>query len=156
MYSYSFWACVFCKFLNNFLPDYAGVMSNVANLEEQLVQYKDEARSSKELIQEQTNQIQTMSGERTSLKVWKNFCTFAVFVLCRRLQLIYIFLVYYMLFLLYIKNGWSLYYSCHRKIMNCSRSDVKNYHLKSTSLELSVRSWIRNIQISPKSTTLSK
>ena len=41
----------------------------MANLEEQLAQVKDELRSSKEVIQEQTSTIQSLSGEGGSLKV---------------------------------------------------------------------------------------
>ena len=56
--------------------DYAGAVSNVANLEEQLAQVKDELRSSKEVIQEQTSTIQSLSGEGGSLKVaWHLYLT---------------------------------------------------------------------------------
>ncbi|KAL5264333.1 hypothetical protein ACHWQZ_G005433 [Mnemiopsis leidyi] len=48
--------------------EYAGAVSNVANLEEQLAQVKDEFRSSREVIQEQAGTIQSLSSEGSSLK----------------------------------------------------------------------------------------
>ena len=51
------------------MSDYAGVVSGVANLEEQLALVKDEAKSSKEIVQEQTATIQALSGEKSGLQV---------------------------------------------------------------------------------------
>ena len=53
----------------SFISEYAGAVSNVANLEEQLAQVKDEFRSSREVIQEQAGTIQSLSSEGSSLKV---------------------------------------------------------------------------------------
>jgi hypothetical protein len=49
--------------------DYAGVVSGVANLEEQLSQLKEEVRCSKEVVQEQSSTIQALSGDRSGLQV---------------------------------------------------------------------------------------
>ncbi|XP_063676193.1 uncharacterized protein LOC134812636 [Bolinopsis microptera] len=48
--------------------DYAGVVSGVASLEEQLAELKDENRNSKEVMQEQTSNIQALSGENSGLQ----------------------------------------------------------------------------------------
>ena len=49
--------------------DYAGVVSGVASLEEQLAELKDDNRNSKEVMQEQTSNVQALSGENSGLQV---------------------------------------------------------------------------------------